>query len=65
MKKQYYIGLDLHKDTIAIAYISSSSREDAIYHGTSGGSSQACERALRKLAKKLGGVNKSLKPLNS
>ena len=61
MNKQYYIGLDVHKDTIAIAYISSTSRQDAIYHGTSSGSSQACERALRKLAKKL---DVSLQDLN-
>ena len=32
MTTQYYIGLDVHKDTIAIAYISSQSREDATYH---------------------------------
>lgn len=61
MNIKYYIGLDVHKDSIAIAYISSQSREDATYHGTSGGSSQACERALRKLIKKL---NVSLQELS-
>ena len=54
MKTQYYIGLDVHKETVAIAYIKSNSRGDAIYHGTCGGSNPAVERALRKLAKQLG-----------
>ena len=54
MNKTYYIGLDVHKDTIAIAHTFEGSREDATYHGTSGGSNLAAERALRKLAKKLG-----------
>ena len=49
MNKQYYIGLDVHKDTIAIAYISSSYREDAIYHGTSGGSLEKRWRFGREL----------------
>ena len=49
MNKQYYIGLDVHKDTIAIAYISSSSCEDAIYHGTSGGSSEKLGRFRQEL----------------
>ena len=54
MNKKYYIGLDVHKETIAVAYICSDSREDAIFHGTCGGSNPAAERALRKLAKELG-----------
>ena len=54
MKIQYYIGLDVHKETVAIAYIKSNSRGEAIYHGTCGGSNTAVERALRKLAKQLG-----------
>jgi len=54
MKTQYYIGLDVHKETVAIAHIKSNSRGDAIYHGTCGGSNPAVERALRKLAKQLG-----------
>ena len=53
MKTIYYIGLDVHKETVAIAYIESNSRSEAIYHGTSGGSNAAVERALRKLAKQL------------
>ena len=54
MKIQYYIGLDVHKDTVAIAFIKSNSRSEAIYHGTCGGSNAAVERALRKLSKQLG-----------
>lgn len=54
MKIQYYIGLDVHKETVAIAYIKSNSRGDATYHSTCGGSNAAVERALRKLAKQLG-----------
>jgi len=54
MKIQYYIGLDVHKETVAIAYIKSNSRGDAIYKATCGGSNAAVERALRKLAKELG-----------
>ena len=54
MKKTYYIGLDVHKDTVAIASIKSGSRSEAIYHSTCGGSNAAVERALRKLAKQLG-----------
>ena len=53
MKVTYYIGLDVHKDSIAIAYTSSGSRKDPIYHGPCGGSNAAAERALRALAKKL------------
>ncbi len=54
MKEIYYIGLGVHKDTIAIASIKSNSRAEATYHSTCGGSNAAVERALRKLAKKLG-----------
>jgi len=54
MKKTYYIGLDVHKETIAIAYTFSGTREVATYHGECGGSNPAAERALRKLAAKLG-----------
>ena len=54
MKETYYIGLDVHKDTVAIASIKSGSRSEAIYHSTCGGSNAAVERALRKLAKQLG-----------
>ena len=51
--KTYYIGLDVHKETIAIGYAQEGSRKEATYHGTCGGSNLAAKRALRALAKKL------------
>ena len=54
MNKQYYIGLDVHKNTIAIAYTHSGSRSEAIYWGSCSSSNLTCERKLRKLAKELG-----------
>ncbi len=53
MNKTYYIGLDVHKDSIAIAYAEAGSRKKPIYHGDCGGSNLAAENALTKLAKKL------------
>jgi hypothetical protein len=53
MKERYYIGLDVHKDTVAIASMKSTSRAEATYHSTCGGSNVAVERALRNLAKQL------------
>jgi transposase len=53
MNKKYYIGLDVHKESTAIAFTFEGSREDSVYHGTCGGSNLAIERALRALAKKL------------
>lgn len=61
MKKTYYIGLDAHKDSIAIAFALEGSREKAHYHGSCGGSILSAERALRKLASKLGVAFKELK----
>ena len=52
-KSVYYIGLDVHKESVAIAYSKLNSRSEAIYHGTCGGSNPAVEKALRKLAKQL------------
>lgn len=54
MTKTYYIGLDVHKDSIAIAYTFEGSRKEATFHGSCGGSNLAAERALRTLATKLG-----------
>jgi len=51
MNKTYYIGLDVHKDTIAIAHTFSGSRKEAEYYGECGGSNLAIERVLRGLAK--------------
>jgi transposase len=53
MNKNYYIGLDVHKETIAIAYTKEGSRNEPTYHSTCGGSNPAAERALRSLARKL------------
>ena len=52
-KKTYYIGFDVHKEPIAIAYALGGSREEATYHGSCSGSVLSTERALRKAAKKL------------
>lgn len=61
MKKTYYIGLDVHKNTVAIAYTHKGSRAAATYHGSCGGSRLAVERALSALAKKLGVPRNDLK----
>lgn len=61
MKQDYYIGLDVHKQTVAIAYAAAGSREDATYHGTCKGSVLNVERSLRRLAKQLGLPFKELK----
>ena len=53
MSLTYYIGLDVHKNSVAIAYATSNSREKPIFHGSCGGSNLAVERALRALARKL------------
>jgi transposase len=61
MNKNYYIGLDVHKETIAIAHTREGYRKEPTYHSTCGGSNLAAEGALRKLAKKLGVGFKDLK----
>lgn len=61
MNKSYYIGLDVHKESIAIAYTPGDSREEAVFYGICGGSNLAAERALRALAKKLGVKLRDLK----
>ncbi|MBK1790207.1 IS110 family transposase [Persicirhabdus sediminis] len=52
--KKYYVGLDVHKESVAIASIKEGERGEANYFGSCGGSNLAVERALRKLAKQLG-----------
>ena len=47
-----YIGLDVHKSSISIAYALSDGG-DPVFHGKIGGSNLALERALIKLRKKL------------
>jgi len=53
MNTTYYIGLDVHKDSIAIANAEEGDRKDAIYHGSCGGSNPAAEGALRKPRQRL------------
>src|SRR5690606_23480948 len=54
MKTSYYIGLDVHKDSIAIAYTKAGERKEPTYFGECGGSVLAAERCLRRIAAKLG-----------
>ncbi len=61
MTHTYYIGLDVHKETIAIAYATGGNRDDPVYHGPCGGSVPAAVNALRKLAVKLGVEFRALK----
>lgn len=61
MNTTYYIGLDVHSESIAIAYTREGERKEATYHGSCGGSNLSAVRALRQLAKKLGVDFKSLK----
>lgn len=53
MKNTYYIGLDVHKETIAIAVACGANRDEATYHGQCGGSIPVAVKALRALAEKL------------
>ena len=52
-KLEYYIGLDVHKSTISIAYAAADGSDPVLY-GKTTGSNLAVERALTKLRKKLG-----------
>ena len=61
MTKTYYIGLDVHKETIAIAYAAEGTREESVYHAQCGGSVLSAVRTLRKLAKQLHVEFRSLK----
>ena len=61
MNKTYYVGLDVHKDSIAIAYTPEGSRQEPTYYGECGGSILAAERTLRKVAKLLGQKLQNLK----
>jgi transposase len=61
MSKTYYLGLDVHKETISIAYTHAGSRSEATYYGQCGGSVPNTEVTLRRIAKKLGVPFKALK----
>ena len=53
MAHTYYVGLDVHKETISIAHALEGIRDDATYHGQCSGSIAAVGKALQKLAEKL------------
>lgn len=53
-KKTYYIGLDVHKESVVIAHSNNRSRGKATYFGQCGGSNRAVVSNLKKLAKELG-----------
>jgi transposase len=53
MTQTYYVGLDVHKETISIAHALGGSREESTYHGQCSGSIAAVTKALEKLAEKL------------
>jgi transposase len=61
MKRTYYIGLDVHKESVAIAHAVGGSRQAPVYFGECGGSNLSIERALRKLAGTLGVKLRELK----
>jgi hypothetical protein len=61
MNKTYYLGLDVHKEKIAIAYAPEGGGEEPAYYGKCAASVQNTERTLRKLAKKLGVEFRGLK----
>ena len=48
MTHAYYVGLDVHKETISIAYALAGSREEATYHGQCTGSIASVTKALQK-----------------
>ncbi|MEZ5433327.1 MAG: hypothetical protein R3F31_19630 [Verrucomicrobiales bacterium] len=45
MKTSYYIGLDVHKDSIAVAFTKAGERKEPTYFGECGGSVLAAEAA--------------------
>ncbi|MCP5091006.1 MAG: IS110 family transposase [Gammaproteobacteria bacterium] len=50
---EIYIGLDVHKSSISIAYAAADG-SDPVFYGKTAGSNLSAERALAKLRKKLG-----------
>ena len=49
----FYIGLDVHKSTISIAFAEADGA-DPVYYGKTGGTNLSIERGLVKLRKKFG-----------
>ncbi len=46
----YYVGLDVHKETISIAHALGGSRDEPTYHGQCSGSIAAVVKAVQKRA---------------
>lgn len=59
MNKTYYVGLDVHKETAAIAWAAGKGEPE--FYGSCGASLRNVESTLRKLARKLGTEFKELK----
>ena len=59
-KLTYYIGLDVHKNSISVGYACSGGSSPEFY-GKLGGSNQAVERGLLRLRKKLGAEKEDLR----
>ena len=59
MNKSYHIGLDVHKETVAVAW--AAAKDEPEFHGNCGSSLRSVETTLRKLAAKLGADFKDLK----
>ena len=49
MKKTYYIGLDTHKESIAIAIAEEGG--EMRFYGTTGGTLDALDKAIKKIEK--------------
>lgn len=59
MNDTYYIGLDVHKDTVSIGWAKPTG--DPEFHGTCGSSNPNVERVLRRLARNVGAEFQRLK----
>ena len=47
-----YIGMDVHKDTIAVAYVAKDHNAEVVYLGTIGTRQAAIEQRMRKMPSK-------------
>ena len=55
-----YIGLDVHRSSISIAYATADGSKP-VFHGKTGGSNLCAERALATLRKKLGATKEEMR----